>query len=56
LIGDTERDVAAGRDGGAKVVGVATGVTSEDELRAAGADAVLADLADVNALVAVPCR
>ncbi len=51
LIGDTERDVGAARDGGAKIVAVATGVTSQDELEQAGADIVLRDLADVEALV-----
>lgn len=51
LIGDTERDVWAARDGGAKVVAVATGVNSQEELQRAGADIVLADLADIEALI-----
>lgn len=49
LVGDTVRDVIAGRDGGARVIAVATGLDSEEELREAGADAVLATLADVDA-------
>lgn len=51
LIGDTERDVWAAHDGGARVIAVATGVNSLDELRQAGADAVLSDLSDVDAVV-----
>lgn len=52
LVGDSERDVEAGRDGGAWVIAVATGEGTEDELAAAGADLVLPDLADLSALVA----
>ncbi len=52
LVGDTPNDVAAGRQGGARVVAVATGRTSAAELRAAGADVVLPDLTDVDAVVA----
>jgi phosphoglycolate phosphatase len=51
LIGDTPRDVRAGRDGGAYVIGVATGHDSMDSLLAEGADAVLPDLRDTSALV-----
>ncbi|GAA2370556.1 haloacid dehalogenase [Catellatospora methionotrophica] len=51
LIGDTPRDVEAGRLGGARVVGVCTGKFSEAELRAAGAQTVLRDLRDTAALV-----
>lgn len=50
LIGDTPRDVDAGRRGGAHVVAVATGVHTVDQLTAAGASAVLQDLADLDAL------
>ncbi len=46
LVGDTLRDVEAGVQGGARVIGVATGVDSEAALRQAGADEVLADLTD----------
>jgi phosphoglycolate phosphatase-like HAD superfamily hydrolase len=52
LIGDTPRDVQAGRLGGAYVVAVATGVDGQDELRAEGADVVLGDLRDTEAVVA----
>ena len=46
LVGDTERDVAAALEGGAMVVGVATGVTSEEQLREAGAHVVMSNLID----------
>lgn len=48
LIGDTPLDVTAAHRSGARVVAVATGRSSEDALRAAGADAVLPDLALVD--------
>jgi phosphoglycolate phosphatase-like HAD superfamily hydrolase len=51
LVGDTERDVAAALEGGAMIVGVATGVTSEDQLRHAGAQVVLPNLADTAGFV-----
>ncbi|MGR3936286.1 haloacid dehalogenase-like hydrolase [Streptomyces sp. BRA346] len=51
LIGDTPRDVEAALHSGAHIVAVASGVHSEDELRQAGADMVLADLTDVAALM-----
>ncbi|MFJ3788359.1 HAD family hydrolase [Kitasatospora sp. NPDC090091] len=51
LIGDTPRDVHAGRIGGARVLAVASGTSSAAELRAAGADAVLATLRDTDAVV-----
>jgi phosphoglycolate phosphatase len=53
LVGDTERDVAAALEGGAMIVGVATGVTSEEQLRQAGAHVVLPDLADSSGFVAI---
>jgi len=43
-IGDTPRDVAAGHGADIRVVGVATGSYSVDQLRAAGADWALDDL------------
>ena len=52
LIGDTSRDVKAGREGGARVVAVATGADDAATLRAAGADIVLPDLTDTAAVVA----
>jgi phosphoglycolate phosphatase len=51
LVGDTPLDVAAGRQGGARVVAVATGRFSAQELDAAGADAVLPDLTDTGRAV-----
>jgi phosphoglycolate phosphatase-like HAD superfamily hydrolase len=51
LVGDTPRDVQAGLKGGARVVAVATGSDSGDDLRAEGADIVLADLSDTRAVV-----
>jgi phosphoglycolate phosphatase len=51
LIGDTLRDVRAGRNGGACVVGVATGPDSMDALRREGADIVFPDLQDTRAVV-----
>jgi phosphoglycolate phosphatase-like HAD superfamily hydrolase len=52
LVGDTPLDVAAAHEGGARAVGVATGPDDESALHAAGADAVLADLTDTDAVVA----
>lgn len=46
LIGDTLLDIKAAHDGDAKVIAVATGVYTVDQLTEAGADAVLPDLAD----------
>lgn len=51
LVGDTPRDVKAGIDGGAKVLGVATGVFDIDALTQAGADLVLPDLTDTDAVL-----
>jgi phosphoglycolate phosphatase-like HAD superfamily hydrolase len=48
LIGDTPLDVKAARDGGAKILAVATGVHSTAQLTEAGADVVLDDLADLD--------
>ena len=52
LVGDTIRDVLAGRDGGARVIAVATGIDSQEDLREAGADVVLGTLGDVGAFFA----
>jgi len=46
VIGDTPHDIACARVGGAQSIAVATGGHSMEELRAAGADIVLADLSD----------
>jgi phosphoglycolate phosphatase-like HAD superfamily hydrolase len=51
IVGDSLRDVEAGRVGGARVVAVATGRTDADALREAGAETVLADLADTEAVL-----
>lgn len=51
LIGDTPRDVQAGRDGGARVVAVASGSDSMEVLHREGADTVLPDLRDTQAVV-----
>ncbi|HEY3871866.1 MAG TPA: haloacid dehalogenase-like hydrolase [Actinocrinis sp.] len=48
VIGDTPHDVKGALDTGALAVGVATGRSSEDELRAAGARLVLPDLSDIS--------
>jgi phosphoglycolate phosphatase-like HAD superfamily hydrolase len=52
LIGDTPLDVVAAHEGGARAVAVATGPFGQSDLAAAGADAVLADLRDTDAVVA----
>ncbi len=49
-IGDSTRDVAAAQTGGARSVAIATGRSTEGDLRAAGASLVLPDLTDVAAL------
>lgn len=51
LIGDTPSDVRAAHAIGALAVAVATGTFSEDQLRDAGADTVVPDLADTDALL-----
>lgn len=51
-IADTSRDVAAARVGGAASIAVATGRDSAAELREAGADIVLGDLADTGEVTA----
>lgn len=53
LVGDTERDVLAAKDGGAMIIGVATGVATQEQLQHAGADAVLPDLADTEAFLTI---
>lgn len=51
IVGDTARDVATALAAGARCVAVATGTTSAAELRAAGAQLVLPDLADTDAVL-----
>jgi phosphoglycolate phosphatase-like HAD superfamily hydrolase len=51
VVGDTPLDVAAAREGGARSVAVATGPFDREALRAAGADVVLQDLRDPDAVI-----
>jgi phosphoglycolate phosphatase-like HAD superfamily hydrolase len=53
LIGDTPHDIDAARAVDARSIAVATGKFSVDELRAAGADHVLVDLADTGHILSV---
>ncbi len=56
IIGDTPADVTCGASLGVRAVAVATGSYSEDELRAAGADATFASFdATTDALDAILC-
>ncbi len=50
VVGDTPRDIACARAGGARVVCVATGSYSVDALRKREPDALLADLTDADAV------
>jgi phosphoglycolate phosphatase len=52
IIGDTPLDVKAARDGGAKIIAVATGVYSTSQLIDAGADVTLDCLADLDRFMA----
>lgn len=52
VVGDTPFDVACARAAGARVVAVATGGHTVDELRACDPDLVVDDLSDVDAIVA----
>ncbi|HEY7324375.1 MAG TPA: HAD hydrolase-like protein, partial [Streptosporangiaceae bacterium] len=62
-VADTERDIEAAALGGARCIAVATGRATVAELRDAGADLVLTDLADtgqvltaIDRLTQVPAR
>ena len=55
-VADSPRDVDAAHIGGARSLAVASGRVSAAELRDAGADAVLPDLADTAALVTLITR
>lgn len=48
LIGDTVRDVQAAHAAGARVIAVASGHSSVDELQKAGAENVISDLVDTS--------
>jgi phosphoglycolate phosphatase-like HAD superfamily hydrolase len=52
LVGDTPHDIEAAAAASARALGVATGRFSAAELARAGADVVLADLTDTDAVVA----
>ncbi len=52
VIGDTPRDIACARALGCRVLAVATGGSSAEELRAAGADLIAPDLSDHPVLIA----
>ena len=52
LVGDTPLDVRAAHEAGARAVAVASGPYGVDQLRETGADAVLEDLEDTEAVVA----
>jgi phosphoglycolate phosphatase len=51
VVGDTPRDIACGRAGGARVVAVATGQYAADVLAAHAPDVLLESLADTEAAV-----
>jgi len=51
LIGDTRLDIEAARDSGAHAIGVATGSSSAEMLTDAGADIVLPDLTQPEAVI-----
>jgi phosphoglycolate phosphatase-like HAD superfamily hydrolase len=51
VVGDTPHDVTCAHAAGATAVAVATGTSSVEELRAAGAQHVFEDLSDVQAFL-----
>lgn len=53
LIGDTPLDVKAAREGGARIIAVATGVYSVRQLIDAGADVTLESLADLDLFMTI---
>lgn len=53
LVGDTPRDVEAALATGSGIVAVASGIHSAEELAAAGATTVLADLSDTSSLIRI---
>jgi phosphoglycolate phosphatase-like HAD superfamily hydrolase len=53
IVGDTPRDHECAVAGGARSLLVATGRTERADLEACGADAVLDDLSDVGAVLAI---
>jgi phosphoglycolate phosphatase len=53
VIGDTPHDIDCARCAGARSIAVATGGFTIDQLREAGADDVIADLSDTEAVIAL---
>ncbi|MEU5136935.1 haloacid dehalogenase-like hydrolase [Streptomyces californicus] len=53
IIGDSLQDVVTGLEGGAKVIGVASGTTSARQLADAGAHLVIPDLRDSESLLSL---
>ncbi len=53
LFGDTPLDVKAGKEGGVKTIGVATGDYSKEQLESAGADFVLENLEDTGKILKI---
>jgi phosphoglycolate phosphatase len=51
VVGDSLEDVRTGLEGGARVIGVASGTTPAERLAEAGADVVLPDLTDAPRLL-----
>ena len=51
VVGDTENDIQCARAAGARVIAVATGVRTRDQLEALGPDLMVDDLTDTTALV-----
>lgn len=51
IVGDTPRDVACGKAGGTRTLAVATGRFTSSALRTAGADHVVEDLSETEAMV-----
>jgi phosphoglycolate phosphatase-like HAD superfamily hydrolase len=53
LFGDAPQDMKAAKEGGAKAIGVTTGIYTREQLEEAGANIVLANLKDKNKILEV---
>ncbi|MDO8503546.1 MAG: HAD family hydrolase [bacterium] len=53
LVGDTPRDILAGKEAQVRTIGVATGIHSLEQLENSGADFVLEDLKDTNKIMGI---
>lgn len=51
IVGDTPRDIKAGKEVGVKTIGVTTGIYSKEQLENADADFVLENLKDTNTIL-----